>query len=187
VPDLPGAELPGVTTETTAITTLIPNAHTLGQPTRDSVLAALPAHRIAHFSYHGYADWTDPAQSRLILTDHVTAPLTLADITPLHLDADLAYLSACETAVTAPRLADESLHITAAFHLAGYRHVIGTLWTINDHTAAQIATDFYTYLATAGILYPDRAAHALHYATMHLRARYPSTPTLWAAHTHTCT
>jgi CHAT domain-containing protein len=185
VPHIPGAELPGVTAETNAITTLIPDTHILHQPTHDRVLTALPAHRIAHFSCHGYADWTDPAQSRLFLTDHATMPLTLTDITTLKLDADLAYLSACETAVTAPRLADESLHITGAFHLAGYRHVIGTLWPVDDPTAAQIAEDFYTYLTADGTPDPDRAAHALHHATRLLRTRYPATPTLWAAHTHT--
>lgn len=185
VPDLPGAALPGVVAEATAITTLIPDAHTLHRPTRDSVLKALPSHRIAHFSCHGYADWADPAHSRLYLTDHATSPFTLADITTLHLDADLAYLSACDTAVTAPHLADESLHITAAFHLAGYRHVIGTLWPIDDFTAARIAEDFYTRLTTDGIPHPDRAARALHHAMRSLRARYPAVPTLWAAHTHT--
>jgi len=101
------------------------------------VLDALLTHRVAHFACHGHVDWTDPARSSLILTDHATTPLTLADIITLNLDADLAYLSACDTAVTAPRLADESLHITAAFHLAGYRNVIGTLWPINDQAAAQ--------------------------------------------------
>jgi tetratricopeptide (TPR) repeat protein len=189
VPDLPGAELPGVTTETDTISTLIPDAFTLARPTRASVLSALPTHRIAHFSCHGYADWEQPARSRLFLTDHATAPLTLADITPLHLDADLAYLSACDTAVTAPRMADESLHITGAFHLAGYRHVIGTLWPINDHTAAEIAEGFYTHLTNDGTTppQPDQAAYALHHATVRLRDQYPTAPVLWAAHTHTGT
>ena len=187
VQEIPGAELPGVTTETNAIIALMPGAHVLDQPTRDSVLAALPAHRITHFSCHGYADWEQPARSRLILTDHATTPLTLADIIPLRLDADLAFLSACDTAVTAPRLVDESLHITAAFHLAGYRHVIGTLWPIDDLYSAQITEDFYARLTTDGTTVPNPAcaAHALHHATTRLRDQYPQAPTLWASHTHT--
>jgi CHAT domain/Tetratricopeptide repeat len=189
VPDLPGAELPGVTLETTAITTLIPNTRLLTRPTRSAVLRALPEHRIAHFSCHAYADWNQPAHSSLILNDHATAPLTVTDITALNLNADLAYLSACDTAVTVPRLADESLHITAAFHLAGYRHVIGTLWPVNDHAAAELTAAFYTHLTTQGTTppQPDNAAHALHYATRRQRTRYPHTPTLWATHTHTGT
>ena len=187
VPDLPGAELPGVTAETAAIKALITHARTLDRPTREGVLALLPDHRVAHFACHGYADREEPARSRLVLTDHATAPLTLADITALHLDADLAYLSACDTAVTAPHLADEALHVTGAFHLAGYRHVIGTLWPIDDRTAAQVAGDFYSQLTNGGAVppRPDHAAQALHHATTRLRTQHPTAPSLWAAHTHT--
>lgn len=187
VPDLPGAELPGVITETKAIKRLIPGVRTLDQPTRAAVLEALPAHQSVHFSCHGHGDWEQPASSSLILTDHATNPLILADIAALHLDADLAYLSACSTTVTPPRLADESLHITGAFYLAGYRHVIGTLWPIDDVVAAEVAEDFYRCLIADGITAfdPDQAAIALHHATTSLRDRYPTTPTLWAAYTHT--
>ncbi|MFE2689982.1 CHAT domain-containing protein, partial [Streptomyces mirabilis] len=189
VADTPGAPLPGVGDETTAIAALIPDARLLTTPTRETVLRALPGHRIAHFACHGHGDWTDPARSRLILTDHDTAPLTMADITALDLTADLAYLSACDTSVTAPRLADESLHITGAFYLAGYRHVIGTLWPINDRIAAEMAADFYAQITDNGTTPPqsDRSAHALHEATRRLRTDYLNTPTLWAAHTHTGT
>ncbi|MFB7214549.1 CHAT domain-containing protein [Streptomyces sp. NPDC056255] len=181
--------LPGVRVEAAAIASLIPDARLLATPTRDTVLNALPSHGIAHFSCHGEADWTDPARSHLVLTDHATAPLTIADIAALDLTAELAYLSACDTSNTAPRLADESLHITGAFHLAGYQHVIGTLWPVDDRTAAQLGTDFYAHLTDNGTAPPqaDRSALALHLATTRLRSRYPHVPSLWAAHTHTGT
>jgi len=187
VPDLPGGALPGVATETDAIKALIPSARVIENPNLDSVLAALPKHRIAHFACHGFADWDLPAASHLVLADHATTPLTVADITALRVDADLAYLSACNTAVTVPRLTDESLHITGAFHLAGYRHVIGTLWPIDDDAAVQIAPDFYQYLTAddTGSPRPDVAAFALHHATARLRRQHPDAPELWAAHTHT--
>ncbi|MGN9785964.1 CHAT domain-containing protein [Nonomuraea sp. ZG12] len=37
--------------------------------------------------------------------------------------------------------------MAAAFHLAGYRHVIGTLWSLNDASAARVAADVYRRLA----------------------------------------
>jgi CHAT domain/Tetratricopeptide repeat len=188
VPDAPGTQpLHGVTEETAEIRALIPTARLLDQPTRTVVLEALPRHRIAHFACHGEADWAKPARSRLILTDHATAPLAVDDITALNLTADLAFLSACSTGVTAPRLVDEALHITGAFHLAGYRHVIGTLWPIDDRTAAQLAADFYARLTDDGAIAPqtERSAAALHQTVRHLRDQYPGTPELWAAHTHT--
>jgi hypothetical protein len=80
-----------------------------------------------HFACHGLWDWANPAASRLLLTDHDSAPLTVTALMRLHLaDADLAYLSACSTTLTSQALADEAVHLTAAVHLAGYRQVIGT-------------------------------------------------------------
>ena len=187
VPDLPGAQLRGVGTETAAISALIPNARVLRSPTRASVLELLPDYRIAHFGCHGYADWAQPAASRLLLSDHATDPLTVADITSVRLRADLAYLSACSTTVTSPRMVDEALHITGAFHLAGYRQVIGTLWPVDDDAAAEISADFYAYLTQDGATYPrpEHAAVALHRAVGNLRRRRPDAPNLWAAHIHT--
>ena len=169
------------------MTASIPDAATLLNATRDRVLEALPAHRVAHFSCHGYFDWTDPASGRLVLYDHETSPLTLADISALHLDGGLAYLSACDTAITSASLANESVHIASAFHLAGYQHVIGTLWPVSDDLAQALAGDFYSYLTRIGTSppAPGIAAHALHHATRRLRDSYPGRPGLWAAHTHT--
>jgi CHAT domain/Tetratricopeptide repeat len=187
-PDVPGSTpLPGATAEVQAIAALIPDTMLLTHPIRDTVLAALPDHQIAHFACHSHTDWTDPAASRLILPDHTTTPLTVTDISALKLTSALAYLSACETTSIVPQLADESVHITGAFHLAGYQHVIGTLWPIDDAAAHHLATGFYTRITQAGAIPPETslAAHALHHATRDLRARHPNTPTHWAAHTHT--
>jgi hypothetical protein len=186
-PDIPGAPLHGVSTETASISGLIRNVRVLVDPTRATVLELLPGNQIAHFSCHGYADWADPTRSHLVVTDHAVSPLTIADISALNLTAELAFLSACDTSVTTPRLADESLHITGAFYTAGYRNVIGTLWSVDDRTAAGLAADFYAHLTNDGTTPPEtsHSAHSLHSATNRLRAEYPNTPTLWAAYTHT--
>jgi hypothetical protein len=186
VPDTPLAPLPGVTEEIRAITAFIQDARLLPAPTRAEVLKSLPQHQIVHFACHGVSDRDDPSRSRLILADHETAPLTVADLSALELDASLAYLSACDTSVTAPRLVNEAIHITGAFQLSGFRHVIGTLWPINDHAAAEFAEDFYDFLTKSGAAapQPERSADALHYATARLRARYTGSPTLWAGYLH---
>jgi len=184
VPDTPGTPLPGTLAETATIRTVIPSASVLTSPARRTVLDALPGHHIAHFACHGVADQEYPAQSHLILP---AGPLTVADIGRLRLSAGLAYLSACETTVTSARLADESVHITGAFHLAGYQHVIGTLWPINDAVAASLADAFYRRLTADGTTPPDisRSAYALHRATRRVRERYRRHPIVWAAYTHT--
>ena len=188
VPDAPAASpLSGVIAESRIIADRVPGAHALPHPTRSTVLAELPTHLVAHFACHGYADLTRPAASRLLLHDHLETPLTVADISALRLPGGLAYLAACDTAFTNPTLADQALHITGACHLAGYQHVIGSLWPVIDTTAHTIAEDFYSYLTDSGARPPDidRAAQALHHATRKMRDQYPLTPTTWAGHTHT--
>ncbi len=161
-----------------------------GPPTQKAVLGQLPGCSIVHFACHADTDLADPSRSRLLLADHDNAPLTVSSLAPVKLDhAQLAYLSACRTAITDNvKLIDESIHLTSAFQLAGFPHVIGTLWDIEDEGAATIASDFYKRLAIGvpvpGHLDTLRAAHALHEVTLALRGRFPGRPSLWAAYTH---
>lgn len=157
--------------------------------TKPAVLAQLPGCSIVHFACHGYTDPSDPSASRLLLQDHVDDPLTVASLAPVALDrARLAFLSACDTALTSATptaLLDEAIHLTSAFQLAGFPHVVGTLWTIDDDVATAITDAFYTNLAdSSGIIDTRHSALALHHAVRAVRDRYPITPSLWAAHIH---
>jgi CHAT domain-containing protein len=97
---------------------------------------------------------------------------------------EFAYLSACETA-SVNRLPDESIHVASAFHVAGYRQVVGTLWPTSDRVAARMATTFYTAMTGAGTRADaGRCAQALHEATRQQRRRWPHQPTLWAGYIH---
>jgi hypothetical protein len=156
-------------------------------PTKANVLAHLPDHPIAHFACHGATDPTDPSNSLLMLHDWQSDPLTVASLAPIKLDrAQLAYLSACRTAFTGTaELIDEAIHLTSAFQLAGFPHVIGTLWEIDDQLAVAVAGDFYTALRTgSGALDISHAARALHRAVRPVRDALPGAPSLWAAFLH---
>ncbi|MFE1259941.1 CHAT domain-containing protein [Streptomyces albogriseolus] len=186
VPEAPEAgPLPGSTAEAELIARLIPGATVLPEPTRATVLGTLRDHEVVHFACHHKPARIDPWQGTLLLPDHETDPLTVSDVSALRLEGGLAYLSACSTMVT--RLADEALHLSGAFQLAGYPHVVGTLWPVGDRPAQQLAADFYGRLTKDGRHPPDLdgSATALHHAVRALRAKYPRAPTLWAAHTHT--
>ena len=199
-PDLPGdARLEYVSAEASIIQGLIPNPTILSEPsaagevqigelpTKTAVLEHLSGCAIAHFACHGSSDATDPSQSRLLLHDHRREPFTVAALAPVSLrHAQLAYLSACNTArVTDASLLDEAIHLASAFQLAGFPHVVGTLWEINDLIAVKIAETFYKALTgPSGTLEPSRAAWALHEATRTLRDRQPANPYLWASHIH---
>jgi CHAT domain-containing protein len=191
------AALPGVAAETATISALLPgHVDVLGLPdtpnaTYDTVTAALPTHRWAHFACHAHTRLDDPSQSALLLTDHQDHPLTVTDLSALRLErAELAMLSACSTALTGTRLPDEPIHLSAGCQLAGYRHVIATLWPLNDSVAVYATGSIYRDLVTATAdgspaLHADRAAAATHHAIRSLRHQLPDQPSLWAMLTHT--
>ncbi len=192
MPNTPEAEaspIPGALAEAARIQSLIPGSRTLtgSEAIFEAVTEGLKSHRIAHLACHGLNNRSNPDASMLLLHDHASRPLTVNEVGRQQLgDADLAYLSACSTTQSSPWLADEALHITSAFQLAGYSHVIGTLWPINDAVATRIADEFYTDLTQDGTTAPrtDRAPHALHRAIRRLRSDYMASPALWAAHIH---
>lgn len=148
--------------------------------THDSVIAALTRHACAHLACHCESNLADPSLGRLLLEDHERRPMTVGDIGRLQLaNAELAFLSACRTAGVDRFVPDEAVHFATAFQLAGYRHVIGTFWEIDDRSATRIAAEVYAGLATG-----EAAAVALHGATIRLRATSPGQPRSWAAHVH---
>lgn len=196
MPTTPGAsDLFFVPDEVQAVRDLLPDTVVLTEPdpaavdpdpgtvpTRANVLAHLPRCAIAHFSCHGGTDAADPSRGLLLLHDHATDPLSVAGLAAVSLNqARLAYLSACSTAVTgAADLIEEAVHLTSALQLAGFPHVIGTLWEISDFFAVELAESFYTHLA----LDTGRAARALHAAVLAARDTSPERPSWWAAYVH---
>jgi CHAT domain-containing protein len=77
-----------------------------------------------------------------------------------------------------------TIHLTSAFQLVGFPHVIGTLWPIRDDIAVEAAQSFYSGLRDNGQVHADRAAYALHSAVRALRDSYPGRPALWATYLH---
>ncbi len=89
----------------------------------------------------------------------------------------------CHSAIAFVRCARTgNLEDQRRLHLAGYAHVVGTLWPVDDTTAR----DIYRQLTRDGSTPPEigHAAHALHHATRTLRDQHPDKPALWAGHTH---
>ncbi|MFF5922699.1 CHAT domain-containing protein [Streptomyces flavochromogenes] len=183
-PDAP--DLPGAQAEADHLAALVPGATVLigADATRDAVLDALPASGWAHFACHGYSDPDNPSDSHLALHDHDRAPFRVLDLSRLRLgNATFAFLSACDTARTTARLSDEAIHPLAAFQIAGFSQVIGTLWRVDDVVAPAFSQQIY------GELIADRsgalcASAAVHRTVRRLRRKYPNLPSVWAAHVH---
>lgn len=148
-----------------------------GRATPAAVSAALRHATLAHLACHAVADLANPASGALLLSG---GRLAVHDIATLPWQNRLlAYLSACTTALSQGLLADEGLHVASGFQLAGFRHVIGTLWRIDDDAAKEIAENFYRSLRDG-----SPPAVALHDSVRLLRARYPASPALWGAFVH---
>ncbi|KAJ7208337.1 CHAT domain-containing protein [Mycena pura] len=123
--------------------------------------------RWVHFACHGVQS-ASPTESALLLAG--SSRLTLSNIINLSLpNADLAFLSACQTATGSKDLQDESVHLAAGMLLAGYRGVIGTMWSIMDNDAPHVARHVYAHLLKTSPPDPTRAAEALHLAVRKLR------------------
>ena len=119
-----------------------------------------------HFACHGIQDGVD---SGLCLADQ--RRLKLRNIIALSRPhGGLAFLSACQTATGDEDLSDEAIHIAAGMLFAGYGGVVGTMWSISDKLAPDVARDVYGQLFRSGT-WPDyrEAARALHEAIVRLR------------------
>jgi CHAT domain-containing protein len=135
--------------------------------TIDEVQKGMRKSRWVHFACHGVQS-ASPTESALLLAR--SSRLTISNIIELSLpNADLAFLSACQTATGSKWLQDESVHLAAGMLLAGYRGVIGTMWSIMDNDAPQVAGNVYAHLLETSPPDLTRAAEALHLAVQKLR------------------
>ncbi|MGW7414565.1 CHAT domain-containing protein [Streptomyces sp. NPDC054863] len=186
----PGARpLPAAGPEADIVRGCFPQALSFAdaEATAERIQEALPASTWAHFACHGVTDPETSSRNRLLLHDHEQSPFDWRTISLLDLSkAHVAYLSACDTARTGIRLLDEAIHVASSFQLAGFSHVIATLWSTWDNTAVQFAQDFYTEVGSMARdpHTPVDVALAMHRATLAARSNYPNFPALWAGHVH---
>lgn len=148
---------------------------------KQDLLSHLPDCQILHFAGHGYTDDADPAQSSLLLEDWEADRLTVANLLEMNIRRQspfLAYLSACGTSQNQnEHLVDENIHLVSACQLAGFRHVIGTLWRVEDDVCQEIARLTYEGIKdgiTDGRLTDESVCRSLHEASRELRDRWLS-------------
>jgi tetratricopeptide (TPR) repeat protein len=150
---------------------------------RDEFLSELGQCTWLHLALHARFVDADPSASHVLLPGGDTVAVSEIAALPNQV-RELAYLSACETTSTSAALADEAVHLTAAFQLAGFPQAIGTQWVVNDRVALRVARAVYDRLTPQPVsavgnarltVSPFSAAAALHAALASVRARYPPT------------
>jgi CHAT domain-containing protein len=198
MPTTPGqSALGGVVREEEIITETIKQAYTirrLQHPTADEVLRDIHRSEIAHFACHGCSDLVDPSNSHLLLQKSTASGPVVDRLTVSTLlgataqgRAWIAYLSACSTAeIRVKSLVDESIHMASAFQVAGFAHVVGSLWPADDDVCVRVAELFYKCLVMCkSTENPNRAvAAALREAVLQIRNKYASEPGVWALYVH---
>ncbi|KAE8338700.1 CHAT domain-containing protein [Aspergillus arachidicola] len=190
-------DLPGVKCERSMALDLLGSSvhvNKLDQPDSASVMRQIGDCHIAHFACHGMSDLADPFQSGLLLQTNTTIPekeiLSVRKLCKQSLmHGEIAYLSACSTAENrAKQLLDEVVYVVNGFQVAGFRHVIGTLWPSDDRVCVKAAKLFYIEICRNGVLeYTDRdVALALHKAVSVISTSdgYRRRPLHWAQYVH---
>ncbi len=95
-----------------------------------------------HIAAHVSVRESSPLFSPLALSD---GPFYPFDLFGSGVKAELVTLSGCHTAASDSRVS-ESLNLARAFHRAGSRFVLGTLWAVSDESALAFMTEFYRQL-----------------------------------------
>lgn len=141
---------------------------------------------IIHLATHGVIDNRQPLYSHLVLTKTDGDPdndgrLEARQIMKMNLHADLAVLSACETANGRIAPGEGVIGLSWAFFVAGTHATLVSQWKINSDSTSELMTNFYKILESDGSTGNGRNAGALRSAqiTMIHGRRY-SHPFYWA-------
>ncbi|KIJ56078.1 hypothetical protein M422DRAFT_151080, partial [Sphaerobolus stellatus SS14] len=178
-PNTPGQKsLPGTKEEVKSIVkcTLPTAVYHLNdkQATVSAVLELMEQHTWVHLACHGIQNSINPLESAFALHDGM---LNLKSLMQKSIKgAELAFLSACQTATGDEKLPDEAVHLAAGMLTAGFPSVIGTMWSIWDADAPVVAETFYSILmqeekSLEGNDGRSKVAYALHEAVKKLREK----------------
>ncbi|KAJ7175283.1 CHAT domain-containing protein [Mycena filopes] len=141
--------LPAVEEEIHALERLGPFVRTLTgeNTTQQNVRTMIEEYPWVHFACHANQARL-PFESSFELHD---GQITLLDlIRSRRPNAQLAFLSACNTATGDAETPDETLHLAAALQFSGFQSVVGTLWQMADEDGPRVAREFYRHLFRLG-------------------------------------
>jgi CHAT domain-containing protein len=186
--------LPAVAAEEVYLTQLLDETRLTplvdADATRANILESMSNHTWVHAACHGDQDLADPTAGGLVPHDWENAGLvSVLDFSAAAQSSggEFVFLSACKSATGGLPNLDEGINLTAALQYAGWRHVIGTLWSVGDVSAAEIMYGTYQRLFGNGHLVDaTHAATALHDAVRSYRERadHRDHPSRWAFFIH---
>ena len=139
---LPGAAAELEAARDTLRSSVPPN--TGASATKDAFLNRAPGASLIHMAAHHFFDGSVPGLSFLKLAgDSGSHFLYACEVAEMRLKAQLAVLSACDTARSSVVAGDEQYGMVRSFLAAGVRSVVSTLWAIEDQSAVSMFSQFY--------------------------------------------
>jgi CHAT domain-containing protein len=160
----PNGDLPSAGAEAAYVAALHDAEALIGEEaTEPAVRARLGEVELLHFATHGRLSETSPLLSAIVLAQG--EELTLYELMGLRLRAELAVLSACETALGATTGGEDVLGLTRGLLAAGAKSALVTLWEVDDWSTCLLMRSFHSRLR-AGVA----PAAALQQAQGELRA-----------------
>ena len=181
----PLAPLPASKAEAEAVGTTALTGADATESALAKALAASAPWRALHLACHGLVNTEKPMLSALALSKSKEDDgfLTVLDVLHMEVPADLAVLSACDTARGKVVKGEGIVGLTRAFMYAGAPRVICSLWKVDDEATSALMVKFYElWNPKAGAGLP--AAEALQKAQAHVRSQPTwSHPYYWAAWT----
>jgi CHAT domain-containing protein len=138
----------------------------------------LVSYRIIHFATHGVAN-NDLAQVRepalILASDSANDGLLRAsEVMGLRLGPALVVLAACKTGLGEEKGGDGVMSMARAFHQAGAKTVVMSLWSVPSRASQELFRVFYSELASG-----RPVGDSLRQAKRKVRATYPE-PFYWA-------
>lgn len=141
-----------------------------------------PSYATIHLATHGVLDNRQPLYSHLLLTKtegdvENDGLLEAREIMNMNLKADLAVLSACETANGRLAPGEGVMGMSWAFFVAGTRSMVVSQWKVNSASTSQLMMNFYQPMESKQTILVPNKARSLQEATLRLmkndRYRHP--------------
>ncbi|MFH8591131.1 CHAT domain-containing protein [Streptomyces rimosus] len=139
--------LPGTATEAATVARLLGTEPLLrSAATAQAVAEAAPGRPVLHLATHGVLYERGPNRSFVALAGHDR--LAVGDLLGLDLNADLVVLSACHTGRGTATAGGDLVGLARAAVASGARHVVVSLWPVDDETGCLLMAALYEGLVS---------------------------------------
>jgi CHAT domain-containing protein len=144
------SQLDGSSRESRWVNDVFPGSILAGQEAnKEALIRKLPGHSILHLATHSTLDDDSPLHNRIELScSGLTnaCDLYVHELFSLRIDADLAVLSGCQTAVGTYHKGEGMISLASAFLMAGCNSTAVSLWEVPDEGGADLMSLFFSRL-----------------------------------------